>query len=180
MCHGRVDSINGNNATSVRRFIDDAIKLRFSSSSNPPTPFSLFFLSFDDRPFPSSRRTSVSLEPSISLQLSKKGFLLRPKHLKTTYQLLHTPLTTISLLTDSTDWNITVTVKGEEEGLYRVYHCTIILSPLSLFTYYRIPCIQGRFVFNHGRRHNFWSVPLLNENTNRKLTWSKGGRFALC
>ena len=43
VCHGPIDSINGNNATSVRRFIGDAIELRFSSPFFESRPSSALF-----------------------------------------------------------------------------------------------------------------------------------------
>ena len=67
VCHGPVDSINGNNATSVRRFIDDAIELRFSSpffESHPLLPFSILFLR---RSSFSSSATLHSLAQTVNL-----------------------------------------------------------------------------------------------------------------
>lgn len=59
--HGPVDSINGNNATSVRRFIDDAIELRRPLPCQYLDPPISFYLCFFVR---SIVRSSATNHPS--------------------------------------------------------------------------------------------------------------------
>lgn len=82
--HGPVDSINGNNATSVRRFIDDAIELRRPLPVSGSTHILLsMFLRTVDRAL---LRHQPPLQLSIFLQRSRKGFLWEGPRLETTYE----------------------------------------------------------------------------------------------
>lgn len=94
VCHGFVDSINGNNATSVRRFIDDAIELRFSSPPNSPLSRFILFLPavcprFHQRPTPVARSNCQFSCNDLEKASFERNQLIS-NHSKTTYEPLPT------------------------------------------------------------------------------------------